>query len=340
MKRVGHIYASEVKNNSGDFLIGDATKVRFKEILNEDNFEFINLNCRNFNLFNNVSHINNNFDYLIVGAGGLILPDSSSNLNSGWQWNITLENLQKISIPIYVISIGYNLFYNQTIDMPYRNNNLKEPKLNKIFTDHITCLIKKSKYFSMRHKNDINCLCDVIGESYRDLIKFEFCPTIAYTKSKNIITSDNKNIAFEIKDDRLWRRVYNIGEIKFYSELSKTIKTLIDSGFNVSFMSHDGSNKFYKFLIRNNVKIPYIDNSIGNETAIYNNYRNIKVLIATAGHSQMIGSAINGLSVISLVTHPKLRNFCDDTNNLDYVDPNIDFNFSLKLIDLINKKIN
>jgi hypothetical protein len=192
----------------------------------------------------------------------------------------------------------------------------------------------------MRHKKDIDDLCEIVGESYRNLIKFEFCPTIKYTKNKKLKIKDDKLVAFEIKDDRLWRRTYKIGQEKFYMELLKTIKTLINDGHKVSFMSHDGSSKFYYYLIQNGIQIPYIDNSISDESGIYDNYRGVNTLIATAGHSQMIGSAINGLSVISLVTHPKIRNFCDDTFNLDYIEPNIDFNFSDKLVSLINNKLN
>ena len=91
MKTVAHIYASKAKMNSGDFMIGIATKKYFEEHImrneKKDTFKFISLDCRqhyNDTLINKL----NTFDYIIVGAGGLILPDSSPNNTSCWQWII------------------------------------------------------------------------------------------------------------------------------------------------------------------------------------------------------------------------------------------------------------
>ncbi|MFW5847976.1 MAG: hypothetical protein ACOCVF_03585 [bacterium] len=213
------------------------------------------------------------------------------------------------------------------------NNNINIKRYN-IFKKHIKLLIEKSQYFSMRHKNDIVKLIEDIGEEYKDKITFQFCPTIEYTLNKNIESTGNY-IAFEIKDDRLWRRLYRIGRDKYYFELEKTINILLNKGESVAFLSHDGSKLFYNYLLKRGLKIEFIDNSVSDETVIYNNYSKIKTLICTAGHSQMIGSVIRGMKIISLVTHPKILNFCLDTNNNNYVEPNKDFNFSNKLINMI-----
>ena len=54
MIKVAHIYASNAKRNSGDFMIGIATKKYFEhQILNKpnDNLHFYDLDCRNSILF-------------------------------------------------------------------------------------------------------------------------------------------------------------------------------------------------------------------------------------------------------------------------------------------------
>lgn len=336
--KVAHIYACKAKRNSGDFLIGNATKMRFSQMVNEK-VTFVNFDVRNPEFTNKtVLKLNKEYDAIIVGAGGLILPDTSAAQGSpsGWQWRINLSNLNNISIPIYVIAIGYNTFFEQKMGMTNKHNNKIDHIKYKSFVNHIGLLVKKSVYFSMRHTRDIEKLLNDIGNSYKDKIKFEYCPTIEYTKNKNL-KSDSRFIAFEIKDDRLWRRCYKIGKAAYYAQLTKTIDTLIKNGERVAFLSHDGSSRFYKHLKQKGYRLPKIDNSIGNEDQIYNNYCKIKTLVCTAGHSQMIGSAIKGIKVISLITHPKLINFCRDSGDTNYIMPNKSYGFSKELLHKINE---
>lgn len=334
--KVAHLYACKAKKNSGDFLIGPATKNRFKEIVKNDKVSFIDFDIRADYTLKKIQALNDKFDAIIIGSGGLILPDTiaAAGSPSGWQWKINDSALNNISIPIYVISIGYNTFFEQTMGMTNRNNNRLDKIKKKAFISSISLLVKKSTYFSMRHRRDIEKLINDIGEKYLDKVSFEFCPTIAYTKYKSL-KSNGDYIAFEIKDDRLWRRCYKIGEKRFYSELLESVKLLLELGEKVVFLSHDGSSKFYKYLKKHGINIPMLSNTVANEDLIYANYIKIKAIVCTAGHSQMISSAIEGIRVISLITHPKLINFCRDTGDENYVMPNRNFNFSKDIISKI-----
>ena len=243
--KVAHIYASEGFKNSGDFLLGIATKWYFsKKLLKEKKIIFHNFNCRDSKVFNN-KNVNklNRYDYLLIGGGGLILPDAASNKISGWQWNISIENLKKIRVPIYVMSIGYNLFYGQSIDMQDNKSNVKTKYILNTFKKHITTLIKKSSYFSLRHKGDIKELLKVIGPEYKNKIIFQPCPTIEYIKNK--WKSKNKKdkrifTAIEVKDDREWRRYYKIGKDKYYSKLLKWVQIKIRNGNEFAFYNQNG----------------------------------------------------------------------------------------------------
>ncbi len=103
---------------------------------------------------------------------------------SCWQWAISKEIIEKINKPIYVISVGVNLFYNQNMTMPNRENNFSEPKRLSIFKDNIITLINKAEYFSIRHQGDINTLLNIIGKEYKEKIKLQYCPSIEYKKKK------------------------------------------------------------------------------------------------------------------------------------------------------------
>lgn len=326
MVNVLHIYASNAKNNSGDFMIGIATKKYFQEnIIKEKNIKFTDFDCRNNNLYNNINIEKlNNYDYIVVGSGGLILPDSGVNMISCWQWNISKENLKKIKKPIFVISIGWNLFFNQDMTMPSRENNTGNPKRLEIFKENIKTLIEMSKNFTLRHKSDVENLLKITGEKYREKVRYEMCPTVWYSKNylKPNMSNNDKSFAIEIKDDREWRRYHKIGKQKYYNWLlNNVIKKHINKGEKIVYLSHDGSKNFYNFLKEKRINIGYLDNSVGNEKKILENYSKIHTIYCSAGHSQMISYGL-GIKIISLVTHPKIRNFCDDIGDTNYIDVN------------------
>ena len=326
MVKVAHIYASNAKSNSGDFMIGIAYKKYFQEvILNGKKCSFVNLDCRNKNTFNdkNIQKINN-FDYILIGGGGLILPDSAPNNISCWQWNISKNCINKITKPLYVLSIGYNLFFNQNMNMTSRENNSENRNRMNIFNDNIITLIKKAKIFSMRHNKDVDSVLKIIGDEYKNHISYEKCATVWYVNKywkPKIIKLHQKFIAIEIKDDREWRRYYKIGKKKYYNELKKVILYLIKNNRKVLYLSHDGSKNFYRYLRQNKIVIPLLDNSCANEGKILQNYSKIHTILCSAGHSQMISNGC-GIKTISLVSHPKIRNYCDDIGDNNFVEIN------------------
>ena len=80
---------------------------------------------------------------IIVGGHGLIMPESNKNNNSGWGFNIKIQNLKKIKVPVIFFSIGYNVF---------RNND----KFVPVFRNHIQECVRKSLFFGLRNYGSIN----------------------------------------------------------------------------------------------------------------------------------------------------------------------------------------
>jgi hypothetical protein len=58
-----------------------------------------------------IEKINDEADLLLVGGGGLIFHRPEDNSHSGWQFDVRLEDLEKIRVPLAVYAIGYNRFY-------------------------------------------------------------------------------------------------------------------------------------------------------------------------------------------------------------------------------------
>ena len=339
--KIAHVYGCTLKKNSGDYTIGIATKRYFAEHILKVRYKdciFFNFNCRDGELYTkkNITKLNN-FHYIIVGAGGLILPDSNPNNVSCWQWKIHKDNYKLIIKPIYVISIGYNLFSNQTMAMPNRRSNKTFKNRVSIFKANINELVRVSQHFSLRHKYDVKQLSKWIAPSLKRKIKFEPCPTIWYSHKywlKRMPPLDlRKYIAIEIKDDRQWRRYHKIGVEQFYDQLLKFVIFCQKNNKQICILSHDGSDSFQKFLKSNDIQIPLLNNSIAKESKIYKNYAQIHTILCMAGHSQMMSHAL-GIKTISLVTHPKILAFCKDNNNNNYIQVNNSVNFYEKLLQL------
>mgnify|MGYP000887200974 CR=1 FL=1 len=338
--KVAHIISGTNKHNSGDVILELASKKYFQEeILKTENISFTDYFSRDSNLYNE-NNINtlNNFDYILVGAGGLILPDTYANKISSWQWLIDKNNYKLINKPIYVISIGYNLFYNQNMNMYDRESNIEDKERTSIFIENINNLLEKSKYFSLRHKNDVNNLNNLLENKFIDKIKYEPCPSIWYVKKywkPKISINNKKYIAIEIKDDREWRRYFNIKKENFYLELKKFVIYCLNHNIEVCTLSHDKSINFHNYLKNNNINIVHLSNCNKNEEEIFENYNQIHTILCTAGHSQMISHSL-GIDIISLVSHPKLKNFCEEIQDDNFIDINNNHNIFENIVKNLN----
>ena len=326
--KVAHLYACVGHHNSGDYMLGLATKRYFRNTIGKGHdVKFTNYDCRNPSLYTGAELKKlNTFDAILIGGGGLILPDSAPNKISCWQWVISVENMQKLIPPLHVVSVGYNLFYGQTMEMTSRKNSQADSSRIPIFKQNITCLINKATSFSIRHKGDIESLLKIIGDEYREKIKFQPCPCIDYVKDvwkPNFQTEHKKYIAFEIKDDREWRRYHKIKKGPYYAKLLIMVKKLLDEKKDVCYLSHDGSVNFYNFLRSQGVNIPILKCNTLNEKDILDQYSKVHTMFCSAGHSQMFCYGL-GIRTISLISHPKLQYFCEDFPELlgDAIDVN------------------
>lgn len=319
--KVLHIWGINT-NNTGDHLLGPATRNWFENNIYKTHFDC--KSCRDNFDKQTIDKINSEYDALLIGGGGLILPDTNPNKVSCWQWSITKENIEKITIPIYVVSLGYNLFYNQNICMPNRDSNYEDKSRLKIFNENISCLIDKSEYFSVRHNGDIDLLKRHVPKLLHDKIKFQFCPTIEYAKSLSSEIKPSNVVAFEIKEDRTWRRYYNTNKEKVFNNIAKFCKEIKDKKEIAVLLHEPHNNKIVQYLNNNGIKPRVIQNFNVPVQKIIENFQSIDTLYCMAGHSQMISMAL-GCNTKSIITHNKLKFFLEDINKYkyeNYIDPN------------------
>jgi len=93
-----------------------------------------------------IARLNSEADALIIGGGGLLFHRPEDSSISGWQFNIPIEKIEDIHVPIIVYGIGYNRFFYDETPFP------------PIFADHVHALQKKSTLFSVRNTGTLNQL--------------------------------------------------------------------------------------------------------------------------------------------------------------------------------------
>src|SRR5688572_2032953 len=95
--------------NYGDTILFEAVRQIFQGYGNRDVFRFSgSRNLRDVVNPKLVRAVNDNYDAVVIGGGGLFLADTNPNERSGWQWNISIEQLQRIQKPLIVFAVGNN----------------------------------------------------------------------------------------------------------------------------------------------------------------------------------------------------------------------------------------
>ncbi len=176
------------------------------------NFVPIDLKESNELSFEDVDYINQHGDALIVGGGGMIMRGDGIDTVSGWQFNISLDNLARLKIPLIIYGIGLNVF-------PYERD-LEEKAL-----EHLYHTALKSNLFSVRNEGTKTFLRDIGIHS-----KIKIIPDPGmFIKPYDISLPFNKSdylIGICWAGDRYIKRfktVHVINEIEKISEVCKRI---------------------------------------------------------------------------------------------------------------------
>ena len=99
MIRIIHFGIHKIENkNSGDTVLFKLTQKLFNKFQN--NIEWTNKNLWEPIDEDDINKINTNFDFILIGGGGLLLIDQkgAENSKSGWQFNCSTPLIKKISI--------------------------------------------------------------------------------------------------------------------------------------------------------------------------------------------------------------------------------------------------
>ncbi|GAA1914763.1 hypothetical protein GCM10009716_25260 [Streptomyces sodiiphilus] len=238
---------------------------------------------------------------VVVGGGGLFLPDTWPNGNSGWQWNVPDEALARITVPLAVFAVGFNLFQGQD----YARDRL---------AGSLRALAERSVFFGLRNRGSVERVRELLPPSLRDRVEYQPCPT---TVARHLVpgwTDPARRTGPVLLNCAFDRAGLRFGHDYPYvlAQLATAVRRLSEHG-EVRYAAHAPSDeKFVHDLRREHgMTLPVdalyaLDNS-----AVRAVYRDARLVIGMRGHATMIPFGC-GTPVLSLVSHPKMAYFLED----------------------------
>lgn len=301
-KQLAHIVY--LGGNMGDIVLGECVR-RTADTLEQTPYRWKIVNVRQPVTESLISLVNETSG-IILGGGGLFLPDANKNEISGWQWAISKEQLSQIKVPLIVYAVGYNYFRGQ------------EPE--PLFCDSIKTLVERADFVGLRNRGSINAVSSILGNDGAEKIDYQPCSTTCIRKLySNILPSKKKTgkIAMNIAFDREKLRFGNNKDL-IMTQLAETAKEIHKRGYQIVYIMHcKGDSQFIPYLNRVGVDYKLIDLAWKNPLECIRIYNEIDVVLGMRGHSQMIPFGVNS-HIISLGSHDKMKWFLEDIDALDW----------------------
>lgn len=286
-------------SNAGDIALKQAAQ---RELLR--NFPKAQIKCIDITrvVWNeaSVDFLNKNADLIVLGPGGVFLKPLKGN--SEWLWEISLEQLKKINVPIFDYSIGYNAFPGQK-------------EFSDSFKEMLSVLMEKSILFSLRHRGGVQALANYLSPEDQEKVVFNFCPTLIYPepKAKDVFLANKKRVGILCAGDRLRYRHKNMRV--FGAQINDLVNKLKAEDYHTTLLLHRKGDEWIEHYCQNFDQT--VDLASKDIDTVYKCYSDFDYVVGDRGHSQMIAYAC-GSRVIVPVSHNKLKWFFEDIDHSQY----------------------
>ena len=296
----------------------------------------------------------NKFDLLIIGGGGMI--EGGRNLKqTGLAYNLPLELLKKINIPIVFYALGFNkfdsnFFFNKNkfkvfLDYVKRNNKIlfslrndgSLERLKKNYDNLDTSFIhvipdpgffievEEQKIFKSNHRTKIlvQLAGDNLDHRFNKIKIFKF----------DIINKVINNFKIKLFCKKLANVLIFLSK-KYNSEILLAPHLIRDLNF-VCKLKDSFPNKF----IRKNISMSPVMLGKLNAKKFFSIYKESDLIIGMRGHSVICGTGLK-VPTIGLSSHPKVKDYFVYNNLKKYLINMSDKKFDSKIIDLTDEIFN
>lgn len=238
---------------------------------------------------------------VVVGGGGLFLPDTSPNGNSHWQWNVPDDALSRLTAPLAVFAVGYNVFDGQL----YRRGR---------FAESLRVLVERSAFFGLRNHGSIDRVRELLPAQLRDRVRYQPCPT---TVARHLVPGWLDPV--ERDDTVLVNCAYDRAGLRFghdyggfLAQMATALRGLRDRA-DVRYAAHMPADERFVHDLRreHGLSLPVEQLYDMDNDGIRALFRRSRLVIGMRGHAGMIPFGC-GTPILSLVSHPKLAYFLSD----------------------------
>ncbi|MEU6256058.1 glycosyltransferase [Streptomyces sp. NPDC047043] len=238
---------------------------------------------------------------LVIGGGGLFIPDTMPNGNSAWQWNVPDELLGRIDVPVAVFAVGFNAFDGQS----YRAGR---------FRSSLRGLVERASFFGLRNHGSIEKVRAMLPAHLHDKVRFQPCPT---TVTRQLVegwqdpASREDTILINAAYDRAGLRFGHDYDY-FLAQMAQAVRELGELA-EVRCAAHSLDDERIAFDLRreHGISMPVIPMYDFENDEIRDLYARTKLVIGMRGHAGMIPFGC-GTPIISLISHPKMAYFLRD----------------------------
>ncbi|MCK9794993.1 polysaccharide pyruvyl transferase family protein [Isoptericola sp. 4D.3] len=265
-----------------------------------------------------VDHINEHYDAVVVGGGGLFLRDTNANARSGWQWNISLEQLRRLEVPIVVFAVGNNRFIDQA--------DFAEP-----FREHLNLTLDKSVFFGLRNHGSVRTIREYVDHDPQR-VEYQPCPTTISSYlfpdlyRERLDDGDGRVLAVE---SIIGKRQIAAGfdRTRIYADQADVLARLRGEGWRLVSVPHARADMLFADLLRERGLVDSERVLWGSRDVLFRgvaDLADLPVILGTRGHAQMVPFGM-GTIPLSLHVHHKTRYFATDLGHPEWaLDPRVE----------------
>lgn len=297
------------RGNAGDIMIAYAQYRLFDKLLGPQRWSLEP--ARAVVTSGDVRRINAQAKAIVVGGGGLLLPtykgDDPDNM-SDWQWNISIDLLREVDVPIVLFGVGYN-----------RMRGLRDFK--PFFWEQIGLTIEKARFVGLRNQGSIDKLKTYLPEHLHHKLVFQPCPTnvmsivdpVNWAAKREV---EKRNIAFVLSPGQP-----DLGLAESRDKLMQVIavaKPLAEKGWKIHLSTHTRA-ELSGIKLFDDLGVPYQHTMLDMlaPADIVKYYTSKALVIGMRGHGVMLPYGL-GVPVIGVVHHDKVKFFLDQVGLSDY----------------------